>query len=145
MLLTICLGIEKRYEIRFLEIGMEDDHVHFLVQSVPTYSPSKIVQMVKSITARKIFLLCPEVKEQLWGGELWTAGYFVNTVSKNGNENVIANYVRNQGKKDIKYKELYKQRVGCVNYFVILFSFIFLSMSVIDKPSYIALYSEYFL
>ena len=107
MLLTICLGIEKRYEIRFLEIGMEDDHVHFLVQSVPTYSPSKIVQMVKSITARKIFLLCPEVKEQLWGGELWTAGYFVNTVSKNGNENVIANYVRNQGKKDIKYKELY--------------------------------------
>ena len=110
MLLTICLGIEKRYEIRFLEIGMEDDHVHFLVQSVPTYSPSKIVQMVKSITARKIFLLCPEVKEQLWGGELWTAGYFVNTVSKNGNENVIANYVRNQGKKDIKYKELYKQQ-----------------------------------
>jgi REP element-mobilizing transposase RayT len=34
-----------RYEIRFLEIGAEKDHVHFLVQSVPTYSPSKMENM----------------------------------------------------------------------------------------------------
>ena len=53
-------------------------------------------------------MLCPEVKEQLWGGEFWTAGYFVNTVNRNGNENVIANYVGNQGKKEVEYKKLYK-------------------------------------
>ena len=111
MLIIICHGIEQRYEIRFLEIGMEEDHVHFLVQSVPTYSPSRIVQTIKSITAKKIFLLCPDVKKQLWGGELWTKGYFVNTVSKNGNENVIANYVRNQGNKVEEYKASYKQRL----------------------------------
>jgi len=41
-----------------------------LVQSVPVYSPKKIVQIIKSITAREIFRLCPEVKKKLWGGEL---------------------------------------------------------------------------
>ena len=51
----ICVEIEKRYEIRFLEIGVDKDHVHFLIQSVPTYSPTKIITMIKSITAREIF------------------------------------------------------------------------------------------
>ena len=108
ILKVVCMGIEKRYEIRFLEIGMEEDHVHFLVQSVPMYSPKKIAQTIKSITAKKIFLLCPEVKEILWGGEFWTKGYFVNTVSKHGNESVIMEYVRSQGKQE--YEELYRQQ-----------------------------------
>ena len=72
----ICLGIEDRYEIKFLEIGVEVDHVHFLVQSVPKYSPKQIVQTIKSLTARKIFEACPDVKKALWGGEFWTDGYY---------------------------------------------------------------------
>ena len=108
ILKAVCLGIEKRYQISFLEIGMEEDHVHFLVQSVPTYSPTKIVRTIKSITAKKIFLMCPEVKDALWGGEFWTKGYFVNTVSKHGNESVISEYVKSQGKG--KYEELYRQQ-----------------------------------
>jgi REP element-mobilizing transposase RayT len=59
----VCLGIEARYEITFLEIGTEQGHVHFLVQSVPTYSPEQIVRTIKSITARKIFESCTEVKK----------------------------------------------------------------------------------
>jgi len=51
----ICLEIADRYEIHFLEIGTDKDHVHFLVQSVPTYNLSKIVRTIKSITAREIF------------------------------------------------------------------------------------------
>ena len=39
LLKDVCLEISKRYEIRFLEIGTEGDHVHFLIQSVPMYSP----------------------------------------------------------------------------------------------------------
>src|SRR3990167_10351873 len=57
-----CLDIEKRYDIHFVEIGTDSDHVHFLLQSVPIYSPTKIVQTVKSITARVIFQQAPEVK-----------------------------------------------------------------------------------
>ena len=103
----ICMEISKRYQIYFLEIGADDDHVHFLVQSVPMYSPTKIVTIIKSITAREIFSKHPEVKKQLWGGEFWSDGYFVNTVSKHGNEDVISKYVREQGVEK-QYKVLHK-------------------------------------
>jgi len=92
-----CLEIEKRYEIKFIEIGADRDHVHFLVQSVPTYSAKKIIQTIKSITAREIFARVPEVKKQLWGGEFWTDGYYVSTVSQHGNEETIRRYVEEQG------------------------------------------------
>ena len=93
----VCAEIEKRYEIRFIEIGTDKDHVHFLIQSVPMYSPKKVIQIVKSITAREIFKNHPEVKKKLWGGQFWTDGYFVNTVSQYGNEDTIINYIKNQG------------------------------------------------
>ena len=57
--------IEKRYEVCFLEVGTDKNHVHFLIQSVPSYSVTKIVTMVKSILAREVFRQCPEVKKQL--------------------------------------------------------------------------------
>ena len=75
-----CIEIEKRYQVKFLEIGTDRDHVHFLVQSVPMYSVTKLVRMIKSITAREVFRRCPKVKKQLWGGEFWTDGYFASTV-----------------------------------------------------------------
>jgi putative transposase len=103
-----CIEISKRYEIVFLEIGTDQDHVHFLIQSVPMYSPKKVVQIVKSITAREVFRVSPEVKRQLWGGEFWGKGYFINTVGQHGNEKSIANYVKNQGKEK-EYKVLHKQ------------------------------------
>ena len=92
-----CLGIERRYQVKFLEIGTDKDHVHFLVQSVPTYSVTKVVTLLKSLTAREIFRHCPQAKKQLWGGELWTDGYFASTVGKHGDEAAIGNYVKNQG------------------------------------------------
>ena len=93
----VFLDIEKRYQVKFLEIGTDKDHVHFLVQSIPTYSVTKIVTIIKSITAREIFRRCPQVKKKLWGGEFWTDGYFTSTVGKHGDENMIGKYVKNQG------------------------------------------------
>jgi REP-associated tyrosine transposase len=107
----VCLEISKRYEITFLEIGTDRDHVHFLVQSVPMYSPQKIVQRIKSITAREIFLACPEVKKQLWGGEFWTDGYFISTVWKHGNEDVIKKYIQKQG-AEVEYEQLHKEQLN---------------------------------
>ena len=97
VLRAVCLGIGARYQMKFLEIGTDRDHVHFLVQAVPTYSVSRLVMVIKSITAREIFRRCPQVKRQLWGGEFWSDGYFAGTVGKHGNETVIGNYVRGQG------------------------------------------------
>ena len=107
ILKTICIEISKRYELHFLEIGTDKDHVHFLIQSVPMYSITKIVTLLKSITAREIFRRVPEIKKVLWGGEFWSDGYFVNTVSKFGDESTITEYVKKQGVEK-EYKVLHK-------------------------------------
>ena len=107
VLKEVCLDIEKRYQIKFLEIGTDMDHVHFLVQSVPTYSVTKIVTIIKSLTAREVFKRCPQVKKKLWGGEFWTDGYYASTVGKHGNENTISDYVKKQGGE---YQKLYEDR-----------------------------------
>jgi putative transposase len=98
VLKEICLDIAQRYEIAFLEIGTDKDNVHFLVPSVPSYSPTKIVQIIKSFTAREIFHRVPTVKKRLWGGEFWSKGYFMSTVGRHGNEEVIRQYVHRIGK-----------------------------------------------
>lgn len=107
----VCLGISLRYDIVFIEIGTDEDHVHFLIQSVPIESPTKIIRTVKSITAKEIFKQHPEVKKKLWGGEFWSKGYYVNTVGKHGDENTIKNYVKSQGKEK-EYKELHRQQLS---------------------------------
>jgi len=95
---------EKLYQIQFLEIGTDKDHVHVLAQAVPRYSVTKVVTIIKSLTAKEIFRRAPQVKRQLWGGELWTDEYYASTVGKHGNENMIGNYVKQQGDT---YQKLY--------------------------------------
>lgn len=107
----ICLEISKRYDIAFIEIGTDQDHVHFLIQSVPMESPTKIIRTVKSITAKEIFKRQPEVKQKLWGGEFWSKGFYVNTVGKHGDENTIQNYVKSQGKEK-EYKKIHSQQLS---------------------------------
>ncbi|MBA0885261.1 IS200/IS605 family transposase [Flavobacterium undicola] len=107
----ICIEISKRYDIVFVEIGSDQDHVHFLIQSVPMESPTKIIRIVKSITAKEIFKRHPEVKQKLWGGEFWSKGFYVNTVGKHGDENTIQNYVKSQGKEK-EYKKIHSQQLS---------------------------------
>ena len=107
----ICLEISKRYDIVFIEIGSDQDHDHFLIQSVPMESPTKIIRTVKSITAKEIFKRHPEVKQKLWGGEFWSKGFYVNTVGKHGDENTIQNYVKSQGKEK-EYKKIHSQQLS---------------------------------
>ncbi len=105
----VCIEISKRYEITFVEIGNDEDHVHYLVQGVPIQSPRAIVQTIKSITAREIFRLHPGVKKMLWGGQIWTSGYYINTVGQYGNEKVIREYVENQGRQ---YKQIHRSQLN---------------------------------
>ena len=106
----ICLEISERYEVHFIEIGYESNHVHFLVQSVPSYSVSKIIRMIKSITAKQLFQRYPEIKAKLWGGKFWTSGYYANTVGQYSNEEVIRAYVKNQGMEQ-EYKKVHSDQL----------------------------------
>src|SRR3989338_8970389 len=102
---NICFDIEQRYELYFVEIGADEDHIHFLIQSVPILSPTQIVKTTKSITAKELFRLHPEIKQMLWGGHIWTSGYYMNTVGRHGNEEAIRKYVQGQGKQ---YKQIHR-------------------------------------
>ena len=106
----ICLDISERYEVHFVEIAHELDHVHFLVQSVPSYSISKMINMLKSITAKELFKRFPEIRAMLWGGKFWTSGFYANTVGQYANEEVIRAYVKNQGTEK-EYKKLHTNQL----------------------------------
>ena len=100
-------GISERYEIYFVEIGADENHIHFLIQSIPTLSVEVVIRTVKSIMAKEIFKRHPEVKQILWGGNFWTSGYYANTVGQYGNEEVIKKYLQEQGREK-EYKQLHR-------------------------------------
>ncbi len=100
--------ISERYEIIFEQIGCDKDHIHILCSFHPKYSISEVVRKFKSITAREIFKLHPEIKKDLWGGEFWSDGYYAATVGERGGWEVVKRYVKNQGnRKDINQLRLF--------------------------------------
>ncbi|MEE8483132.1 MAG: IS200/IS605 family transposase [Nitrospinota bacterium] len=97
---TIIKGLEERYEMWFEQVGIDQNHVHWLLSAAPKYSPSELIRTIKSISAREMFKLCPDLREELWGGELWGDGFYVATVGEGGSRDVILKYVAGQGKKE---------------------------------------------
>ena len=108
---NICLEMAKRYEIHFVEIGTDKDHVHFLIQSIPAYTITKLVTIIKSITAKKVFETIPQLKEELWGSSLWASGYYASTIGKHGNEQAITQYVKEQGRQN-EYQQIHKDQLA---------------------------------
>jgi len=99
---VIC-GIGARYEYEIEEIGSDGDHVHILLSAFPRDSPSKIMNLIKSLSARAMFKQFPEIKKQLWGGNLWSEGGFVGTIGQAAGLEHMKKYVKNQGNKDKNY------------------------------------------
>lgn len=95
----IAKGIEERYSIVFEKIGLDGDHVHWLVSAAPKYAPSAVVRVIKSIVGREMFRKFPEIRKELWGGEFWTDAFYIGTVGEGGNYRVIEEYVEKQGIK----------------------------------------------
>jgi putative transposase len=106
----ICKEIALRFEMAFLEIGADKDHVHFLIQTVPVRSPSEIARIVKSLTAREVFKRVPSVKDKLWGGEFWSDGFYICTVGRHGYEDQIRRYVASQGRTK-EYVRIYAEQL----------------------------------
>jgi putative transposase len=101
----ICKDLENRFHIKFETTGFDEDHVHFLVESLTTiYSPAKIFQIVKSVTAIELFKRHPEIKKELYGGEFWSDGGYVGTVGEGINADIIRKYIIGQGRKGNQLK-----------------------------------------
>ena len=96
VLKNIIRKIGYDYDIDIVELEVPLDHIHMVVRSEPKTSPSDVMQIIKSISAREFFRLHPEIKKQyFWGGKLWTQSYFVETIG-NASEEVIRQYVQDQ-------------------------------------------------
>ena len=94
----IAREISERYDIEFEKLGYDQDHMHILASFPPKWGGSAVVRMFKSITAKELFLRFPELKKELWGGEFWSDGFYMATVSERGNWAAVERYVANQGK-----------------------------------------------
>ncbi len=78
------------YDIDIVELEMPEDHIHMIIRSIPMQSPSGVMQIIKSITAREFFRIYPEIKKKyFWGGKLWTQSYFVETIGNANKETRI--------------------------------------------------------
>jgi len=113
----ICRGIEERYFIFFDTIGHEENHVHIVVEGAPRYSPSRIMQICKSILAVQVFKKFPEIKEDtLWGGEFWSDGGHIDTVGDGRALDQVREYVKNQGRneKNLKLFEFHTPQLATV-------------------------------
>lgn len=97
-IIRIAQEISERYDIAFEKIGTDGDHIHILASFPPHHSGSAVVRMFKSITARELFKQFPALKKELWGGEFWSDGFYIATVSERGDWKTVERYVANQGK-----------------------------------------------
>ena len=98
-LIKLFKGIGERYWYEIEEIGTDGDHVHVFVGAAGRWAPSRIMQVLKSISAREMFKKFPEIRKVLWGGEFWSDGGFVGTVGEGINADIIRNYIKKQGRK----------------------------------------------
>ena len=107
-MLKIMSGFKQRYYIDISTVGYDKNHVHILCRFSPKYSGGQVIRLIKSITSRLLFERFPEIKRQLWGGEFWSDGYYIGTVSGRGDKGVIEDYIKNQGREsDIKQLKLF--------------------------------------
>jgi putative transposase len=96
--------IAERYEFEIDTMEVKDDHVHLFLSAPPRYAPAGIVQIIKSISGKVVFRQFPEVKEQLWGGEFWSDGYFVRSVGDKVTSEVIRRYIKYQQQEQLSFE-----------------------------------------
>ncbi len=96
--------IAEKYEFEIDTMEVKDDHVHLFLSAPPRYSPSGIVQIMKSISAKMVFKEFPEVKEQLWGGEFWSDGFFVRSVGDKVTSEIIRRYIKYQQQEQLSFE-----------------------------------------
>ena len=96
----INLNLADKLDIQILEQKTDQDHIHVLFSSKPQVQVSKVINSLKAVSARLLFKEFPEIKEQLWGGNLWSPSYFLASVGEVKLEDV-KRYVEKQGTKDV--------------------------------------------
>jgi len=88
--------IGEAYDMEIDTLEVMEDYVHLFLSSPPRYSPARVMQILKSKSARELFVRFPWLRRKLWGGELWGDGYFVRSVGDQVTAEIIRRYIRYQ-------------------------------------------------
>ena len=92
-------------ELEILEINHDQDHIHLMLWIPPKMPVGKVVNILKTNTARHLKQKFPFLKEVYWGTDgIWSDSYFVSTVGIN--EEVIRKYIEQQGREDAGQHQL---------------------------------------
>jgi putative transposase len=89
-------NVAEAYGMEIDAMEVMEDHVHIILSAPPRYSPARVMQILKSISAREIFARFPRVRRKLWGGEFWGDGYFVRSIGDQVTSEIIRRYIRYQ-------------------------------------------------
>ena len=106
LIMATMSGFKERFAIDIHTVGFDENHVHLLCRFLPKYAGGQVIGLIKSTTASSVLKFAPWVKKELWGGEFWTDGYYIGTISGRGNKHVIEQYIKNQG-RDSKQLKLF--------------------------------------
>lgn len=90
--------IGLKYDFHIQEMEIIPDHCHLFVNCHPKNSPSRIIKLLKGVSARLLFLEFPEIKQKLWRGHLWNPSYYVGTVGDMSKE-IVLRYIQQQKTK----------------------------------------------
>ena len=96
----LFVQIAEEYGFHIITVEIMEDHVHLLIEVPPSYSPSEVVQTIKSISARELFKKYPKMKKMMWSGKIWNEGYFVRSIGDKVTADVIRKYIQYQKRED---------------------------------------------
>ena len=92
--------IAPYYDIQIGEINCLADHIHLTASAPPRIAPSRIIQILKSVSTRMLFQEFKWLKNYYWGGEVWSQGFFVRSVGPGLTKEAIEEYIKEQSEED---------------------------------------------
>jgi putative transposase len=105
----ILQSVAEAYDMEIDTMEVMEDHVHVFVSAPPRYSPARVMQIMKSISARELYARFPWVRRKLWGGEFWGDGYFVRSIGDQVTAEIIRRYIRYQKSPENVQLELWEK------------------------------------
>ena len=100
--------IAEEFEFHIDTMEVMADHVHLFIEAPPSYAPSQVVQIIKSLSARELYKKFPKMRKEMWSGKIWNEGYFVRSVGDKVTAEVIRKYIKYQHEEDkVKQSKLF--------------------------------------
>jgi putative transposase len=84
-------------------MAIVEDHVHVFLSAPPKYASGEVVRILKSRSAKAVFKEFPQVRRELWAGELWSDGYFVRSVGDQVTTEIIKRYIEYHNTKQLAF------------------------------------------